>query len=160
MRSAKFKRPSSSRDARKPSSPRWLSNRTSRKRSSRASRLSKRIAWRIRLWTNRSVWLRWRLKKIAKGACSRCRDSMTIAWTTRTTCASRKKKRSCKWKSLRWSLSRNCRILKQCRRTHTRSWSVHLKSHLPWWPRSESRDLLTQATNEWCDETNYAQLCM
>ena len=121
MKSAKFRRPSSSQDVRKPSSQRWLSNRTSRKRSSRASRSSKRIVWRIRLWTNRSDWPRWKLKKTAKDACSRCRGRLTIVWTMRNTFASKKRKKSCKWKSSRWSSSRSCRILKPCRRMPTRS---------------------------------------
>ena len=160
-RSEKCRRPSSSRAARKPNSPRWSSNRTSRKRSSRASRSSRRIAWRIRLWTNRSAWLRWRLKKIAKGACSRCRGSTTIAWTTRTTCVSKKRKKSCRWRSSRWSSSRSSRIRKQCKKTLTKSWSVHWKSRLPWWLPSESR-LLTRAPSEQLllnSRENSAQQC-
>ena len=36
-------------------------------------------------------------------------------------CALRRKKKSCRWKSLRWNSSRNCRTRKQFRKMLTKS---------------------------------------
>ena len=143
----KFRRLSSNHVVRKPNNLRSLSNRMSRKRSSRALKLSRRTAWRIRSSTSRRGLLRWRSKKTGRGDCNKSSASMTKGSTMRTIFASRRKKKSCRWRSWRWSLSRSSRIRKLSRRMHTKSLSVHWRNLAPWWHHLESQPL-TQAVSE------------
>ena len=121
-----------------------------RKRSSSTLRLSKRIAWRIRSLISKSDWQRWKSRKIGQDVSSKYRELMMTVWLTRTTWERRRRKKSCRWRSWRWSWSRSFRILKLCRRRHTRSLSVPLKSLPPWWPHTVV-NLLQAALHLKCD---------
>ena len=133
-KSVKFKRRSLCRDVKKPSSQNYRSSRMSRRRNLIALSTSRKTAWKTRLSTSKSVWLPWRLRKIASVVTSRFARWTKAEWTTKITLELRRRKKLCRWKSWRWSLLRSYRTPKLCRRKPTRSWSVPLRNLQRQWP--------------------------
>ena len=133
MRSEKCRKLSFSLNEKRLSNLRFKNSKMNRRRSSRTSRSSRKIAWRIRLWISRSDLQPWKSKRIVNDAFRMSKDTTMTAWTTKTTCVVRRRKKWCRWRNLKWSWSRSCRIRRLCRRTLTRSWSAHSRNLLLWW---------------------------
>ena len=84
MRSEKCRKLSFSLNEKRRSNLRFKNSKMNRRRSSRTSRLSRKIAWRIRLWISRSDLQPWKSKRIVNDAFKMSRDTTMTAWTTKT----------------------------------------------------------------------------
>ena len=126
------KRPFSCRREKKPNSRRLLGVKMIRKSATSTSKLSRRTGWRTRLSISKNAWLRWRLKKKGNAECYKFKDSTKIGLAMKRWLGSRKKRKLCRWRSLRWSSSRSSRIPRLFRRRHTKSLRKPSRSQAPW----------------------------
>ena len=64
------------------------------------------------------------MRKIDKDVSLKSKRGKMKQLVVKIICALRRKKRLCRWKSLRWNSSRSSRTLKQFRKMLTKSWSA------------------------------------
>ena len=150
-RREKCKRPSSSARGKRQSRARWSSNKTIRRRDTWPSRLNKRTGWRTRLSSSRNTLHQSRLSRTRTAVSTTWRGSTMTRWQARTTWDSKRRRKSCRWRNLRWSWSRSCRTHRLSRRMLTRSWSVPSRSQVPWWTATwveEAWRLASETTRE------------
>ena len=132
MKRKRYRRPFSCRREKKPSNPRLLGVKMIRKSATSTSRLSKRTGWRTRLWINKNAWLVWRSKRRGNVECYKFRDSTKIGLATKRWPGKTRRRKLCRWRSLRWSSSRSSRIPRPFRRRRTKSLRKLSRSLAQW----------------------------
>ena len=132
MKRKRSRKPYSCQREKKPNSRKSLGAKMIRKSDINTSKLSRKTGWRTKLSISKNVWLPWRLKRRGSAECWTFRDSMKIGLAMKRWLDNRKKRKLCKWRSLKWSSSRSSRIPKLFRRRRTKSLRKLSRSPVPW----------------------------
>jgi len=142
MKKERFKRLFSYLAMKRPNKPRPNAPPTTKFDPNTWTKWSRRIAWRIRLSISRRHLLKWKYKRKRSANLRSASNTSSRKWLRRRLFVVKRKKKSCRWSSWKWSLSKNYRTPRPSKKRPISSWRMPFVNHPPWWLLTWTRAVL------------------